>query len=375
MRTTRSFSSATLLAGVFGLLVLYASLYPFSGWRWPPGQDFLSLLKLPTSQFHSPFDIYSNLLGYLPLGLLLTIGARRSGVAPLPALVLTLLLGMLLSGTCEVLQHFVPGRVPSLEDWLMNSLGQLLGALLALAVHAAGLVDRWQAFRQRWFGGGAAFALALLVLWPVALLFPTPVPLGLGQVAERLRETLAEALADVHWAEPLYILLAQGASAPAPLRPLMEVLVIALGLLAPVIVAFSVAAPGWRRLALALGALVFGVGAMTLSTWLNFGPRHALAWITPTTVQGLALGLLLALMMLPLARRWVTALGLVALTGLALGVAQTPDDPYFAISLQAWEQGRFVRFHGLAQWVGWLWPYLAMAWLLSRLGRRRPRME
>ena len=26
-------------------------------------------------------------------------------------------------------------------------------------------------------------------------------------------------------------------------------------------------------------------------------------------------------------------------------------------SLQAWEQGRFIRFHGLAQWVGWLWPY------------------
>ena len=40
-------------------------------------------------------------------------------------------------------------------------------------------------------------------------------------------------------------------------------------------------------------------------------------------------------------------------------------------SLQAWEQGRFIRFHGLAQWIGWLWPYAAMAWLLSRLGARR----
>jgi len=25
----------------------------------------------------------------------------------------------------------------------------------------------------------------------------------------------------------------------------------------------------------------------------------------------------------------------------------------------------------LAQWVGWLWPYAALAWLLSRLGQRR----
>ncbi|HOL37251.1 MAG TPA: teicoplanin resistance protein VanZ, partial [Rubrivivax sp.] len=49
----------------------------------------------------------------------------------------------------------------------------------------------------------------------------------------------------------------------------------------------------------------------------------------------------------------------------------TPTDPYYAQSLQAWEQGRFVRFHGLAQWVGWLWPYAAIAWFLAQLGRRR----
>ena len=66
----------------------------------------------------------------------------------------------------------------------------------------------------------------------------------------------------------------------------------------------------------------------------------------------------------------MAGVGLVALTGLIVGVAQAPADPYFAQSLQAWEQGRFVRFHGLAQWVGWLWPYAAMGWLLSRLGGR-----
>ncbi|MDE2504558.1 MAG: teicoplanin resistance protein VanZ, partial [Burkholderiales bacterium] len=63
---------------------------------------------------------------------------------------------------------------------------------------------------------------------------------------------------------------------------------------------------------------------------------------------------------------------LVALTALAVGVAQAPADPYFAQSLQGWEQGRFIRFHGLAQWVGWIWPYATMLWLLGRLGRREP---
>ena len=28
----------------------------------------------------------------------------------------------------------------------------------------------------------------------------------------------------------------------------------------------------------------------------------------------------------------------------------------------------FIRFHGLSQWIGWLWPYAAGLWLLGRLG-------
>ena len=50
-------------------------------------------------------------------------------------------------------------------------------------------------------------------------------------------------------------------------------------------------------------------------------------------------------------------------------MAQMPTGAYHALNLQAWEQGRFIRFHGLALWVAWLWPYLAMAWLMSRLAR------
>jgi len=51
-------------------------------------------------------------------------------------------------------------------------------------------------------------------------------------------------------------------------------------------------------------------------------------------------------------------------------VAQAPTDPYYAESLQGWEQGRFIRFHGLAQWIGWLWPYAALFYLLARVTAR-----
>ena len=370
MAGPRHRSSATPLAWAYALLVVYASLYPFVGWRWPPGQSLATLAALPKTNWLLSFDITSNLLGYLPLGALLMLALRRSGWRVAPALLLAVSLPAALSYATELLQHFVPGRVPAVEDWLMNSAGGLAGALLALLLHALGVVDVWHALRGRWFVRDSAGALALLALWPVGLLFPTPVPLGLGQVSERLREWLAQWLDDVPWAAAAQELLAAPATDITPLRPLAEVLIVALGLLAPCIVAYAVMPAGWRRIAIAAGALALGLGGMTLSTVLNFGPVHALGWLAPSTLPGLGLGVMLALLAAVLPRRMVAGAGLVVLTGLVVGVAQAPADPYFAQSLQAWEQGRFVRFHGLAQWVGWLWPYGAMAWLFSRLGRR-----
>ena len=72
-------------------------------------------------------------------------------------------------------------------------------------------------------------------------------------------------------------------------------------------------------------------------------------------------------------RRLAAVLGLMVLAALLALVTQAPPDAYFALSLQAWEQGRFIRFHGASQWVGWLWPYLAMAYLMSVVaGGQRP---
>lgn len=374
MTGARYRSSATWLALVYAALVLYASLYPFEGWRWPPGQTLAALASLPSALHQSSFDVGSNLFGYLPMGGLLAVAAQRSGWRAGPAVALAVVLAAALSYGCEELQQFVPGRVPAREDFAMNVAGALAGGLLALAVHAAGWVDRWNALRARWFSGDAAFALALLVLWPVGLLFPAPVPLGLGQVGERLREWLLLLLQDVPWADPALQLLAAPVVAAMPLRAITETAIVALGLLAPCLVAFSVVAPGWRRAVMVLGALTFAVAGMTLSTLLNFGPEHAGSWIGARTVPGLVVGSVLALLCTPLPRRMVAGVGLVVLTALVALVTQAPDNPYFAQSLQAWEQGRFVRFHGLAQWIGWLWPYAAVGWMLSRLssapGRR-----
>jgi VanZ family protein len=364
-------SSATPLALAYAALVTYASLYPFTGWRWPPGQTLATMTALAWPPWRDDVDSGFNLLGYLPLGALLFMAARRSGLRALPSLVLASGGPALLSYAMEVLQHFVVGRHPSLKDLALNVAGAAGGALLAWLGHAVGLVDRWHVLRGRWFARDSAGALALLALWPVALLFPVPVPFGLGQVGERLREMLAGWLQDVPWAAATHALLAAPAPPAAPLRPLAEALIVACGLLTPCLLAYGVMAPGWRRVVMAAGAGALGFGGMTLSTLLNYGPAHALAWLTPAALPGLAIGLGLAGVLALLPGRLTAGVGLVVVTGLVVGVAHAPGDPYFAQSLNAWEQGRFVRFHGLAQWVGWLWPYAVMVWMLSRLGHRQ----
>ena len=365
-------STALPLALAFTALVVYASLYPFMGWRWPPAQDGLALLQLPWPPWRDRFDEAANLLGYVPLGALLFVAVVRSGGGALVGLAVAVLGSAVLSFAVEVTQNFLPTRVPSLKDCAFNIAGALLGALLAALLHTLGWVDRWQALRERWFSRRSAGALVLLLLWPVGLLFPTPVPLGLGQVGGELRMAVEAAFSGTPWAADVTAWLGGGAAVRATpvLSRANELLVIALGLAAPCLVAFAATRTGWHRLALLGGATGLALAVSTLSTALNFGPEHALAWWTPTTWRALALGVVLALLAIGAGPRLAAGLGLAALTALVVLVAQSPTDPYYAASLQGWEQGRFIRFHGLAQWIGWLWPYAAIAWLLTRLARQ-----
>jgi VanZ family protein len=362
-------SSATPLALAMAALVVYASLYPFSGWRWPAGSPPAALLSLPWPPWQTPLDEAFNFIGYLPLGLLAFIACVRSGLRMPAAFAVSVLGAAALSYCAEVTQHLLPGRHPSLKDWLMNVLGALAGAVLAAAAHGLGWLRQWQRLRQRWFLRQSAGALALLTLWPVGMLFPSPVPWGLGQIGPRLREITLDLVADVPWAQDVGSAL-QSPATLTPLSPLAERLTSMLGLLSPVLLAYAITRPGLHRAALAVGAMALGFLAMTLSSLLNFGPAHAGAWLTSAAVVATVGAAIAAVALLPLSTRLVQGLALVALSaGLAL-VSQAPTDPYFAQNLQAWEQGRFVHLHGLAQWIGWLWPYAAIVWLLTQLTRR-----
>ncbi|HEY2190080.1 MAG TPA: VanZ family protein [Caldimonas sp.] len=371
-------SSAVPLTWLYGALIVYASLYPFVGWRVPPVGP-LDFLLLGWPRYWTWFDIVSNLLGYLPLGFLIFVALVRSGHRSRAAAATACLVGGLLSLTMEVLQNYLPHRVSSNVDLALNTLGTVLGVAIGTALNWRGGIARWQRLRERWFVDRSAGGLALLILWPIGLLFPTAVPFGLGHVLGRIQSVAYEMLHDTSlaaWTEGWAVAATPPGTrveaAVHALAPGAELAIVVFGLLAPCLVAFSIAIPGWRRIVLVFGAVLVGTATTTLSTALNFGPSHALSWTSPKALEALGVGTGAALLLSLVPRRVAAGFGLIALTALVMLVAQAPADPYFAESLQGWEQGRFIRFHGAAQWVGWIWPFAGLSYLLARLAAREP---
>ena len=296
---------------------------------------------------------------------------RRAGDRPPDkrlALVGATLAGAALSLVMEALQTYLPARVPSNVDFGLNAAGALSGALLAVGLEWGGAVARWTRLRDRWFIEDSRGALVLLALWPFALLFPASVPLGLGQVFERLEGALAEWLEGTPFLEwlPVRDLELQ------PLAPGAEFMSVALGALVPCLLAFSVTRSLGRRVALAVLLVAVGVGATALSTALSWGPVHAWAWLGLPVRLGLIFGLILALALTPLTRRACVSLAMLAVVIHLSLLNPVPASAYFVQTLQAWEQGRFIRFNGLAQWLGWLWPYAVVVYALARVSRAEP---
>jgi VanZ family protein len=369
-------SSAVPLSWLYAALIVYASLYPFTGWR-VPGAAPLDYLLLGWPRWWTSFDLISNLLGYMPLGFLLFVAGVRGGRSAGVAAMLACVGGTLLSFSMETLQNYLPTRVASNVDLGLNAAGTALGAAIGAVLDWHGGIERWQRLRERWFVARSAGGIALLILWPIGLLFPTAVPFGLGHVIGRILPFLADVLQGTPaaaWTEGwTAVATPAGEAAARSLSPASEFSIVVLGLVAPCLVAFAIAMPGWRRSLLVVGAATLGAATTTLSTALNFGPTHAFAWTTEQALQAFGVGTGVALLLSLVPRRVAAGFGLIALTALVMLVARAPADPYFAQSLQGWEQGRFIRFHGAAQWVGWLWPYAALTYLLARLAAREPR--
>jgi len=164
-----------------------ASLLPMSGLA-PLSNWSTAFLSAPWPRYITRTDLATNLLVYLPLGYALALwfarpGRRATGMA------LGALGGLALSFVLESGQQLVPGRIASNLDMLVNGLGALSGALLALHhgrwLRALTAAERW---RADWFRAdrGATLGLALLGLWFATQFSLLPLP-GIGWLHLHLR--------------------------------------------------------------------------------------------------------------------------------------------------------------------------------------------
>src|SRR6266571_563416 len=182
-RLTRDSGRWGLAALAYAALIVYGSLYPFTGWTSDRVRLFAFLVPQWSGHL-SRADVVTNVLAYMPLGLLL---ARwwRGGGAMLGAIAIATLIAALLSFSMEFLQQFLPARIASLSDLIANTAGAVIGASLAGVVHAESLP--WQMVmrrREQWFRGGRLVDLGLMAvgLWTLSQLTPLVPSLDLGNL-------------------------------------------------------------------------------------------------------------------------------------------------------------------------------------------------
>ena len=176
----------TVLTVLYGVLIIYGSLYPFTGWRAALEPKFAFLTE-PIPSHLSGTDVLTNVVAYLPVGALFVwaFGTRSR----LLALSSAFLFGGTLSFSMESVQMFLPSRVSSNVDLLTNLAGTLIGAILGLAFHPSSDFGLWfTRIRDEWFlpGPGSGVALAALGLWILSQLSPFVPSMDVSTVAQAL---------------------------------------------------------------------------------------------------------------------------------------------------------------------------------------------
>jgi VanZ family protein len=330
---------ARYLFAAYVPLIVYASLHPFSGWR-DRGLPPFAFLTAPFSRPIPVFDVVANIIGYVPLGLLAVFAVYpwlRRGYA----LVFGLACSASLSFLLESLQLYLPARTSSNLDLLANTVGGLVGALVALGttrplMDAEGL----QRLRNRLFLAGRRvdLGLVLLGLWLFAQLNPETLLFGTGDV----RDVFKTPSGKLYPAEVFLRVEAGVACANGLAAGLLALCLIARDQPARAVVVIFLAA--------ALAVHSFGFGMVVSS-------QDVLAWVTPGALY---------------AQLALVGLALMAATAL---VNLAPANPYMTASFALWQQGHFLNFNGATRVVSALWPFAAMVYLVLLANDRGQQKE
>ena len=340
---------ATYLAYTYAGLVIYATLYPLSGWR-DIGVSPFDFLVFQWPRYWTATDLAFNAIAYLPLGFLLTM-LLANRLQRLASAVLAILLTVLLSLLLETLQNWLPSRDPSMLDWVSNSVGGLVGALLGMrwGMRWMTRLSRWQ---QRHLSDlpRAELGLLLILLWLGCQLFPNAVPLGVGDVRYLLGLVTANAFN------------------PQSFLPMATAVLAANIIAAGLLLSLLIAAP-WQRY-LWVPLLFLATIALRTAGHLWHGPgltdiaHNALSWLSPAIMQGsaIAAAALMLTLILPANLRAMLA-GLALLIATVL-INLTPGDPYSRLAAPTGLPTLFFNIQNLGHGLAAIWPFLTLPYLL-----------
>lgn len=340
----RSLLRYYLVAG-YAAFIIYASLSPFVGWQ-EQGLDFWAVLASPLGLTYTAFDAVSNVLAYLPFGLLLAL-TFRTYFGNRSSVLLATLTAMSLSVAMEYLQMYLPSRDSSNADILSNSTGALAGALLAVAIAQRAWflrVTQWRIglFRQ---SEGVDFGLALVMLWMFAQINPSLPMLG-----------------NVFITEPTYRLLI---ALPEEPFNIWESMAVALNLL--MVGALLLTLLRVRRhvvlgliIMLSLVALTkFIAAALLLKSWAM------MLWLNSEAILGIVVGVVLITGIAWLRQSrlvWVTAFCALSYVVLGNWVLDS-GTPSAAMRLYHWHYGHLRNYNGLSHNVSLIFPLLLAGYL------------
>ncbi|MDP3636379.1 MAG: VanZ family protein [Azonexus sp.] len=331
-------------------LVVYGSLHPFSGWR-VTGISPLAFLDGGWPRYWTVFDLLANVAVYLPLGFFLTL-ALKGLPGRFSALCVAILLAAGVSFGLETLQNWLPSRVPSNVDLVCNTLGGLLGAVVA-QILGPRVFARILALEQRLIAPvpHAELGLTLLGLWLLVPLSPEILLFGAGD----LRQLIGFS-SDVPFVAESFVMI--------------EASVTAFNAIAVGLILRLLCARLWIAYLIVPLYLALGLAIRTLAAAILIGPGEALLWLSPGAQMGLLVaGVFLAVSLaLPTTAR-LMLIPLALMSGTVL-VNLAPPNPYSMAALATWRQGHFLNFNGLTRWVATLWPFLTLPFLLLIV--RRP---
>ncbi len=179
----RQCGSNWLLVLGYAILLVYGTLFPLDLIDSGTTVDLQQLFDWEGARKRlSLSDLLVNLLVYLPWGYLLC--RCLACLHWTSAFIVTVLAGTGLSFGLEFIQLYLPSRVTSFSDIVLNTVGTALGALAAISLQFPAISRVLQQLRERYVVPGALGDLGILVIgiWTLSELTPLVPSLDFGNL-------------------------------------------------------------------------------------------------------------------------------------------------------------------------------------------------